>query len=112
MRAVIQRVEEAWVTSAPDRGRPGEEVGRIGPGLVVLVGQEMDRDPDPPHGRPRDAGPPEAARQPVPVHRVAAEDAGQRPEGDAEGPQEQRALDVGDAGPPAPGRPRPPGGGP
>jgi D-tyrosyl-tRNA(Tyr) deacylase len=42
VRAVIQRVEEAWVTSAPDRGRPGEEVGRIGPGLVVLVGVTHD----------------------------------------------------------------------
>ena len=66
--------------------------------LVMLVGQEVGRDLGPPDGRPHDARPPQAARQPIPVHRVAAEDAGQRPERDAEGPQEQRALDVRDAG--------------
>ncbi len=32
MRAVVQRVKEAWVTV------DGEEVGRIGPGLLILAG--------------------------------------------------------------------------
>ncbi|MFA9431543.1 D-aminoacyl-tRNA deacylase [Egicoccus sp. AB-alg2] len=38
MRALVQRVSEAWVTSAPDGGGPHEPVGRIGAGLVVLLG--------------------------------------------------------------------------
>ncbi len=38
MRAVVQRVHEAWVLSAADRNTPGEEVGRIGSGLVAFVG--------------------------------------------------------------------------
>jgi D-tyrosyl-tRNA(Tyr) deacylase len=38
MRALVQRVTEAWVTSA------GEEVGRIGNGLVVLLGVTHDDD--------------------------------------------------------------------
>jgi D-aminoacyl-tRNA deacylase len=39
MRAVVQRVKEAWVRVA------GEEVGRIGPGLLVLVGVAGDDGP-------------------------------------------------------------------
>lgn len=38
MRALVQRVTEASVTS------DGEETGRIGPGLVVLVGATHDDD--------------------------------------------------------------------
>jgi D-Tyr-tRNAtyr deacylase len=38
MRALVQRVSEAWVTSAPEDGGPHEPVGRIGAGLVVLLG--------------------------------------------------------------------------
>ncbi|MFP4635304.1 MAG: D-aminoacyl-tRNA deacylase [Nitriliruptoraceae bacterium] len=45
MRALIQRVSEASVSSAPDRSGPFEEVGRIGRGLVVLVGVTHDDDP-------------------------------------------------------------------
>jgi D-tyrosyl-tRNA(Tyr) deacylase len=43
MRALVQRVTEAWVTSSVDGG-PAQEVGRIGPGLVVLVGATHDDD--------------------------------------------------------------------
>jgi D-tyrosyl-tRNA(Tyr) deacylase len=39
MRAVVQRVKEAWVRVA------GEEVGRIGMGLLVLVGVAADDGP-------------------------------------------------------------------
>jgi D-tyrosyl-tRNA(Tyr) deacylase len=39
MRAVVQRVKEAWVRVA------GEEVGRIGFGLLVLVGVAADDGP-------------------------------------------------------------------
>jgi D-aminoacyl-tRNA deacylase len=39
MRAVVQRVTEAWVTVN------GEEVGRIGPGLVILAGVAADDGP-------------------------------------------------------------------
>lgn len=46
MRALIQRVHEAWVTSAEQRGGPGEETGRIGPGLVALVGATHDDTPE------------------------------------------------------------------
>jgi D-aminoacyl-tRNA deacylase len=39
VRGLVQRVSEAWVTSRDDApGSPDLEVGRIGPGLVVLVG--------------------------------------------------------------------------
>jgi len=38
MRALVQRVTEAWVTSADDADGVHEETGRIGPGLVVLLG--------------------------------------------------------------------------
>lgn len=38
MRALVQRVEEAAVTSAPDAAGPWEETGRIGTGLLALVG--------------------------------------------------------------------------
>lgn len=44
MRALVQRVGEAWVTSAPQRGEPAEEVGRIGAGLLALVGATHDDD--------------------------------------------------------------------
>ena len=44
MRALVQRVTEAWVTSADGRGGPAEEVGRIGAGLVVLLGVTHDDD--------------------------------------------------------------------
>ncbi|MFA9443870.1 D-aminoacyl-tRNA deacylase [Egicoccus sp. AB-alg6-2] len=46
MRALVQRVSEAWVTSAADRGGPVEEVGRIGAGLLVLLGVTHDDDAD------------------------------------------------------------------
>lgn len=38
MRALVQRVSEAAVTSAPSPDDPGVETGRIGRGLVALVG--------------------------------------------------------------------------
>jgi D-aminoacyl-tRNA deacylase len=38
VRALVTRVTEASVTSAPVRGAPHEVAGRIGPGLLVLVG--------------------------------------------------------------------------
>ncbi len=44
MRALVQRVREAWVTSSEDRDGPAEQVGRIGPGLAVLVGATHDDD--------------------------------------------------------------------
>lgn len=44
MRGSVQRVREAWVTSAEERGGPHEEVGRIGSGLVVLVGVTHEDD--------------------------------------------------------------------
>ncbi|MEX0705056.1 MAG: D-aminoacyl-tRNA deacylase [Nitriliruptoraceae bacterium] len=44
MRALVQRVHEAWVTSAERRGDPAEETGRIGPGIVVLVGVTHEDD--------------------------------------------------------------------
>lgn len=40
MRAVVQRVKEAWVTVA------GEEVARIGPGLLILAGVAADDSPE------------------------------------------------------------------
>lgn len=42
MRAVVQRVIHAEVTSRPDAGSPWESAGRIGPGLCVLVGATHD----------------------------------------------------------------------
>ena len=44
MRALLQRVEQASVTSAPEAGAPHVEVGRIGAGLVALVGATHDDD--------------------------------------------------------------------
>lgn len=46
MRAVVQRVREAWVTSRADAqdAASAVEVGRIGAGLVVLVGVAHDDD--------------------------------------------------------------------
>ncbi len=44
MRGLVQRVHEAWVTSAPDRQGTRVEVGRIGRGLVVLVGVTHEDD--------------------------------------------------------------------
>ena len=40
MRAVVQRVSEAWVRVGDD------ELGRIGPGLLVLVGVTHDDTPE------------------------------------------------------------------
>ena len=40
MRAVVQRVKEAWVRVN------GEEVGRIGPGLLILAGVAADDGPE------------------------------------------------------------------
>ncbi len=40
MRAVVQRVTEAWVRVA------GEEVARIGPGLLILAGVAADDGPE------------------------------------------------------------------
>ncbi len=40
MRAVVQRVTEAWVRVG------GEEVGRIGPGLLILAGVAADDGPE------------------------------------------------------------------
>ena len=44
MRGLVQRVQQAWVTSSDDRAGSPEEVGRIGPGLAVLVGVTHDDD--------------------------------------------------------------------
>jgi D-aminoacyl-tRNA deacylase len=44
VRALVQRVTEASVTSAVERGDPSEVTGRIGPGLVALVGVTHDDD--------------------------------------------------------------------
>ena len=48
MRALVQRVREGWVTSRAEDARPEDavEVGRIGRGLVVLVGVTHDDDSD------------------------------------------------------------------
>ena len=43
MRALVQRVSSAAVTSTPEGGTP-EETGRIGRGLVALVGVTHDDD--------------------------------------------------------------------
>ena len=42
MRALVQRVREARVTSRAERDGAFEEVGRIGSGLAVLVGVTSD----------------------------------------------------------------------
>jgi len=42
VKALVQRVSQAWVTSAADEGQPAEETGRIGVGLAVLVGVTHD----------------------------------------------------------------------
>jgi D-aminoacyl-tRNA deacylase len=44
VRALVQRVSEAAVTSAPTRDDPEVETGRIGQGLVALVGVTHDDD--------------------------------------------------------------------
>lgn len=47
MRGLVQRVSEAWVTSRDDApGSPDVEVGRIGAGLVLLVGVTHGDTPD------------------------------------------------------------------
>jgi D-aminoacyl-tRNA deacylase len=46
VRAVVQRVSSASVTSTPDGGGVPEETGRIGRGLVALVGVTHDDSPD------------------------------------------------------------------
>jgi D-aminoacyl-tRNA deacylase len=45
VRALIQRVSRASVTSAPARGADAELTGRIGPGLVALIGVTHDDEP-------------------------------------------------------------------
>lgn len=42
MRALVQRVVEGWVTSAAEAGDEPVETGRIGHGMVVLVGVTHD----------------------------------------------------------------------
>jgi D-aminoacyl-tRNA deacylase len=44
VRALVQRVSSAAVTSTPDGGGVPEETGRIGQGLVALVGVTHDDD--------------------------------------------------------------------
>jgi D-aminoacyl-tRNA deacylase len=44
VRALVQRVRSASVTSTPDGGGVPEETGRIGAGLVALVGVTHDDD--------------------------------------------------------------------
>jgi D-aminoacyl-tRNA deacylase len=44
VRALVQRVSSASVTSTPDGGGVPEETGRIGAGLVVLLGVTHDDD--------------------------------------------------------------------
>jgi D-aminoacyl-tRNA deacylase len=44
MRALVQRVRSASVTSTPDGGGVPEETGRIGAGLVALVGVTHEDD--------------------------------------------------------------------
>jgi D-aminoacyl-tRNA deacylase len=44
VRAMVQRVSSAAVTSTPDGGGVPEETGRIGHGLVALVGVTHDDD--------------------------------------------------------------------
>jgi D-aminoacyl-tRNA deacylase len=44
VRALVQRVSEAAVTCAPTAADPPEETGRIGRGLVALVGVTHDDD--------------------------------------------------------------------
>jgi D-aminoacyl-tRNA deacylase len=44
VRALVQRVSEAAVTCAPTPDDPAEETGRIGRGLVALVGVTHDDD--------------------------------------------------------------------
>jgi D-aminoacyl-tRNA deacylase len=45
VRALVQRVREGWVHSAVERGAEPVETGRIGPGLVALVGVTHTDDP-------------------------------------------------------------------
>lgn len=46
MRALVQRVSRAHVTSRAAPDEPGEETGRIGRGLVALVGVTHDDGPE------------------------------------------------------------------
>ena len=62
--------------------------------LVMLVGQQVLGQLRLADGGPHDAASAQPALQAIPGHRVAAEDAGQGPERDAELAQEQRAFDV------------------
>jgi D-tyrosyl-tRNA(Tyr) deacylase len=75
VRALVQRVSRASVTSRPSRDGAAEETGRIGPGLVALVGVTHD-DTD------RDAG------------RLADKIAGLRVFDDADGVMNRSCLDV------------------
>lgn len=49
MRALVQRVESAWVTSTLDPDREPEEVGRIRAGMVALIGVTHDDQVDQAH---------------------------------------------------------------
>ena len=64
---------------------------------MVLVGQEVFGDIRLAYGGAHDAEPAQPTLLAVPVHRVAAEDLGQRPIRNAELAEEQRAFDVRDA---------------
>lgn len=46
MRALVQRVSEASVTVVPPEGGRPEVAGRIGPGLLALIGVTHDDDED------------------------------------------------------------------
>lgn len=46
MRALVQRVSSAWVTAAPEPDGPHEQTGRIGAGLVALIGVTHDDTPE------------------------------------------------------------------
>jgi len=64
----------------------------------MLVGQEVLGQFRPANGSPDEAEPSQAAFEAIPVHWVAAEHAGQRPERDGELAEQQRAWDVVGAG--------------
>lgn len=76
MRAVVQRVVSASVTSRPDPESVYEVVGEVGPGLCVLVGVTHDDGPDE-------------------ADRLAGKLAGLRIFADDEGVMNRGALDVG-----------------
>ena len=61
---------------------------------MMLIGQEMHGQFSPADGRPHHAKPAQAALQAVPIHGIAAEDAGQGPERCAKLAEEQWAFDL------------------